>query len=76
VTDCPHAGFPLMTDQVDKICADLNTLRGGYIAAVSRWYDVGGADPNLMHLPEAVAAKKNLDEVATRLIDHRKQHGC
>jgi hypothetical protein len=57
-------------------CSVLEGLRDAYISAVSLWADVGGADPDMMHLPKVVAAKKHLDEVAGALLDHRSQHGC
>lgn len=56
-------------DEVDR-------LRVAYVSAVSLWAVVGGADPDTMHLPKAVAAKKDLDEVAGKLLNHREQHGC
>ncbi len=55
-------------------CIVCDGLREEYTSAVALWADVGGADAETMHLPKAVAAKKQLDEVAGALLDHRSQH--
>ncbi len=61
---------------VEQICEVRDTLRDAYQTAVSLWLSVGGADPNAMHLPEAVAAKKDVDLIAAKLVEHRSKHGC
>jgi hypothetical protein len=57
-------------------CAERDRLREAYLTAVSIWVEAGGPDPDVIHLPKALEAKKRLDEAATRLIAHRGAHGC
>jgi len=57
-------------------CEERDKLRDAYQQAVSIWLQVGGSDPKSMHLPKAVAAKKDLDHIAGQLVEHCNQHGC
>jgi len=57
-------------------CEDRDRLQVAYRSAISLWMNLGGADPERLHLPAVLAAKKDLDHVAKELIDHRQHHGC
>jgi hypothetical protein len=67
---------PRFTVQPLSDCEEFDKLRAAYEASVDLWINAGGADPEKMDTPKAVAAKKHLDETAAKLVDHRRQHGC
>ena len=75
--DIPSAdGIVASTVGSSRECEERDRLQAAYSGAVSLWMNVGGTDPERMSLPVVIAAKKDLDDVAKQLIDHRADHGC
>jgi hypothetical protein len=57
-------------------CEERDRLQGDYGDAVALWIQSGGAEPQRISNASAMAAKKDLDQSAKLLIDHRQEHGC
>jgi hypothetical protein len=57
-------------------CEERDRLQADYGTSVSLWIKAGGTEPHRMSTPAALSAKKDIDDTAKRLIEHRDEHGC